>query len=116
MESTHRKSTYRGTIDLVSLLRHTLVGDELVPPADVIKQRYDGWLRQQEQAGVHFTDEQRWWLDELAQAVATSAHIDLRTLDGPPFASRGGLDGATTAFGGKDLTIYLRDLNVRLAG
>ncbi|MEE1666326.1 type I restriction-modification enzyme R subunit C-terminal domain-containing protein [Streptomyces sp. WAC07094] len=86
--------------DLVSLLRFTLTGDdELVPYADKIDERYQGWLRQQEQAGIVFTETQRWWLDNMADVIASSAGIDVDQLDGAPFDERGGIDGALRDLG-----------------
>ncbi len=43
----------RTLTDLVSLIRYTVGQDDhLVPYADKVRERYAGWLRQQEQAGV----------------------------------------------------------------
>ncbi|MEU6597268.1 type I restriction endonuclease subunit R [Streptomyces flaveolus] len=86
--------------DLVSLLRFTLQGDdELVPYADKVRERYEGWLLQQKQAGVVFTDAQRWWLDNMAEVIAASAGIDADDLDEAPFIERGGVDGALRDLG-----------------
>ncbi|MFJ9966447.1 type I restriction endonuclease subunit R [Streptomyces avermitilis] len=86
--------------DLVSLLRFTLQGDdELVPYADKVRERYEGWLLQQEQAGVVFADVQRWWLDNMAEVIAASAGITADDLDEAPFIGRGGVDGALRDLG-----------------
>ncbi|PAZ09811.1 DEAD/DEAH box helicase [Streptomyces sp. SA15] len=86
--------------DLVSLLRFTLQSDdELVPYADKVRKRYEGWLLQQKQAGVVFTDAQRWWLDNMAEVIAASAGIDADDLDESPFVERGGVDGALRDLG-----------------
>ena len=86
--------------DLVSLLRFTLHEDnELVPYADKVRERYAGWLAQQDQAGVVFTPEQRWWLDNIATVIASSAGIAARDLDEAPFTERGGVDGALRDLG-----------------
>lgn len=80
--------------DLVSLLRFTFgVDDELVPYADRVRERYTGWLRQQEQAGVTFTTEERWWLDRMADVIASSAGLTPDDLDAAPFTDHGGIDG-----------------------
>ncbi|SEE57271.1 DEAD/DEAH box helicase family protein [Streptomyces sp. Ag109_O5-10] len=95
-----RRNARAQTTDLVSLLRFTLAGDdELVPYADKVRERYQGWLLQQEQAGVVFTDTQRWWLDNMANVIASSAGIDVDQLDGAPFDERGGIDGALRDLG-----------------
>ncbi|MCY1229349.1 hypothetical protein D9M72_417130 [compost metagenome] len=86
--------------DMVSLLRFTLrTDDELVPYAEKVAERYQGWLLQQEQAGVVFTPEQRWWLDNMAHVIASSAGIDADDLDEAPFTERGGIDGALRDLG-----------------
>lgn len=86
--------------DLVSLLRFSLhADDELVPYADKVRQRYVGWLAQQEQADVVFTPEQRWWLDNMATVIASSAGIDAGDLDEAPFTERGGIDGVLRDLG-----------------
>ena len=86
--------------DLVSLLRFTLHEDnELVPYADKVHERYAGWLAGQAQSGVVFTGAQRWWLDNIAAVIASSAGIDAADLDEAPFTERGGVDGALRDLG-----------------
>lgn len=86
--------------DLVSLLRFTL-GDapDLVPYADRVRERYQAWLAQQEQEGVTYTDAQRWWLDRMADVIASSAGLSADDLDEAPFTERGGVDGAVRDLG-----------------
>ena len=75
--------------DLVSLLRLNLgVDDELIPYASKVEERYAGWLAQQAQAGATFTERQRWWLDRIADVIATSAGISDDDLDKAPFTER----------------------------
>ncbi|TDD68445.1 DEAD/DEAH box helicase [Jiangella aurantiaca] len=86
--------------DLVSLLRFTLhADDELVPYAEKVRERYAGWLAQQEQAGVVFSAQQRWWLDNMATVIASSAGLDADDLDEAPFTERGGIDGVLRDLG-----------------
>jgi type I restriction enzyme R subunit len=90
----------RTLTDLVSLIRYTVGQDDLlVPYADKVGERYAGWLRQQEQAGVRLTETQRWWLDRMAQVIAASAGITPDDLDNAPFSERGGIDGAIRDLG-----------------
>jgi type I restriction enzyme, R subunit len=86
--------------DLVSLIRYAIgKDDELVPYADRVRERYAGWLLQQRQAGVTFTDSERWWLDRMVEVIAASAGISPDDLDNTPFTERGGIDGAIRDLG-----------------
>jgi len=89
-----RHNDHARLTDLVSLLRFTLGDDdELVPYADLVRERYAGWLATQHQAGATFTDAQRWWLDRMAEVIAASAGLSDDDLDAAPFTERGGIDG-----------------------
>ena len=93
-------TTHRTLTDLVSLIRFTLGEDDSsVPYADRVKERYAGWLLQQKQAGVTFSDTERWWLDRIVQVIAASAGISPADLDNPPFIENGGTDGAIRDLG-----------------
>jgi type I restriction enzyme R subunit len=99
------KSDHRTLTDLVSLVRFSVgVDDKLVPYVERVQERYAAWLAQQEQAGVAFTDAERWWLDNMVKVIANSAGIRAEDLDDAPFIERGGTDGA------------VRDLGDRAAG
>ncbi|MGC3954342.1 MAG: type I restriction-modification enzyme R subunit C-terminal domain-containing protein [Propionicimonas sp.] len=109
-----RHTDHTRVTDLVQLLRFTVeIDDELIPYADQVQERYDGWLLQQEQAGASFTPTQRWWLDNMATVIATSAGIDPADLDAAPFLERGGVDGALRDLG-DDAGDLLESLNEEL--
>jgi len=100
--------------DLVSLVRFALgADDELVPYASKVEERYASWLAQQAQAGATFTEQQRWWLDRIADVIATSAGVSVDDLDNAPFTERGGVDGAIRDLG-TDAAAYLAQLNAEL--
>jgi type I restriction enzyme R subunit len=104
----------RTLTDLVSLVRFSLgEDDQLIPYADRVQERYAGWLLQQEQAGVTFTDRERWWLDRIAEVIAASAGIAPPDLDNPPFIENGGADGAIRDLGDLAPTL-LDELNQEL--
>ncbi|MGD9990486.1 DEAD/DEAH box helicase family protein [Pseudonocardia sp.] len=104
----------RSLTDLVSLLRYTLgTDDQLVPYAERVRERYAGWLVQQEQAGVRFTDIERWWLDRMVSVIASSAGITPDDLDEAPFTERGGIDGALRDLGDRAADL-LDELNKEL--
>ena len=109
-----RHSDQHTLTDLVSLLRYTVgVDDELVPYADRVRERYVAWLAQQEQAGVNFTETQRWWLDRMVEVIANSAGITAEDLDEAPFTERGGVDGALRDLGDQAADL-LENLNEEL--
>jgi len=100
--------------DLVSLVRFALGTEErLVPYGERVRERYAAWLQQQEQAGARFTERQRWWLDRIADVIATSAGVTVDDLDNAPFAERGGVDGALRDLG-DEAASYLEQLNAEL--
>ncbi len=109
-----RHSDHRTLTDLVSLLRYAVgFDDELVPYADRVRERYAGWLAQQEQVGSRFTAAQRWWLDHMAEVIAASAGISADDLDESPFTERGGVDGALRDFGHRAESL-IDELNMEL--
>ncbi|MGH3981487.1 MAG: type I restriction-modification enzyme R subunit C-terminal domain-containing protein, partial [Pseudonocardiaceae bacterium] len=100
--------------DLVSLIRFTLgEDDQLVPYAAKVQGRYTAWLAQQHQAGAVFTERQRWWLDRIADVIASSAGITADDLDNAPFTEHGGIDGALRDLGDQ-AAVYLDQLNQEL--
>ena len=116
IEVDHVRHADRHTVaDLVSLVRFTLgEDDELVPYAEKVRERYQAWLAQQEQSGVQFTERQRWWLDKIAEVIATSAGVTAEDLDIAPFTERGGVDGAVRDLGA-EAARYLEQLNEELS-
>ncbi|CAN2188997.1 HsdR Type I site-specific restriction-modification system, R (restriction) subunit and related helicases [Candidatus Nanopelagicaceae bacterium] len=110
-----RKSAVHTTTDLVSLVRFTLKQmDELVPYAQLVEERYAGWLLQQENLGVKFTDSQKWWLDRIKDAISQSAHFDVKDLEMSPFTERGGTDGVLAELG-HSVTDIINSMNMELA-
>ena len=109
-----RGAPARVLTNLVSLVRFAMTHNELVPFPDIVDERFDAWVAQQEQKGRRFTAEQRQWLEAIRDHVA--ANLELRTEDFEyaPFAQRGGLGGAHRVFG-KDLRALLRELTEVLA-
>ena len=100
--------------DLVPLIRYaTGLDDELVPYADRVHERYTAWLAQQQQAGVTFSDTERWWLDRMVSVIANAAGIRVEDLDEAPFTERGGTDGALRDLGDRAGEL-LEQLNTEL--
>lgn len=108
------KSDHRTLTDLVSLVRFTVgVDDKLVPYVERVQERYAAWLAQQEQAGVTFTEAERWWLDNMVKVIANSAGIRSEDLDDAPFIDRGGTDGALRDLGDRAAEL-IEELNSEL--
>jgi len=100
--------------DIVSLIRFALhQEDELVPYAEKVKERFAGWLAQQEQRGRVFSDEQRLWLEAIRDHVATSLEIGVDDFEYAPFNQRGGVGRAVQVFG-PELPGLLDELNQAL--
>lgn len=97
-----RKSAVHTTTDLVSLVRFSLgYVKELVPFVDLVEERYAAWLMQQENQGARFTENQRWWLDRIKDAISQSAYFNVKDLDMSPFSERGGSDGVVADLGNR---------------
>ena len=108
--SGHRVST-----DLVSLVRHTLGHtDELVAYPDLVDERFQTWLHQQQTLGRCFTDEQIAYLRLIKEHIAASLAVAPADLQSPPFSTHGGLGKARQLFGA-DLNSLLEELTLVLA-
>jgi type I restriction enzyme R subunit len=63
---------------------------------------------------VKFTDDQKWWLDRIKDAISQSAQFDVKDLEMSPFTERGGSSGVEAALG-NSVTDLIESLNVELA-
>jgi type I restriction enzyme R subunit len=101
--------------NIVSLVRYTLhQDDELVPFPDVVHERFDAWITQQEASGRSFTDEQRAWLERIRDHIAASLTITFDDFEAVPFVQHGGAGKAVELFG-DDLSPLLEELTEVLA-
>jgi type I restriction enzyme R subunit len=109
--SSVRGSGQRVLTDLVSLVRFALKeDDELVAFPERVRERFEAWLLQQQNAGREFTPQQLRWLDWIAVAVATSLGASVEDFGYAPFVQHGGIGGAVEVFG-DELTPLLEELN-----
>ena len=100
--------------DLVRVIRYTLdQDDELVPHADVVHQRFEWWLSEQQANQRNFSADQQRWLRMVADHVAESMSFDPDDYDLPPFSMEGGALGAYQLFG-NDLRSLVEELNEAL--
>jgi type I restriction enzyme, R subunit len=114
--------------DLVSLVRHAAMDEELEPYPERVARRYQEWLegmevRQEVEGDLPgrpyneraFNPEQRWWLDEIARHIGINVSIRLEDLNAYGFQRRGGLVAARRLFG-EDLPKLLEEINTVLSG
>jgi type I restriction enzyme R subunit len=101
--------------DLVNLVRHAIQPKApLHPFADDVRANYRRWLQAQARAGAAFSDEQREWLDHIAEHIATSLEIRPDDFQDGWFGQHGGLGNVHRLFGDR-LKPMLAELNERLA-
>lgn len=104
-----------GIAELVSILRYELgMVDELAPFRSRVEENLAGWLARQEQAGVSFTGDQRWWIDRIVEVMISGVCVSHEVLDDTPFADRGGVEGFLDTFGDDRAETLLDELNEEL--
>ena len=101
----------RTLTDLVSLVRHAVqLEDELIPYPERVQQRYTDWLAAQEAEGHAFTEEQRWWLDRIAEVIGVNLSMTSDDFQVGALFERGGWIAAKRLFGA-ELPVLLEELN-----
>jgi type I restriction enzyme R subunit len=100
--------------DLVSLVRHAALDEDLVPYPERVQRRYQAWLVAQEADGRQFSPQQRWWLDEIARHIGINVSISVDDLNYYSFQARGGQVAAVKLFGAS-LPALLQELNMELS-
>jgi len=100
--------------DLVSLVRYAMHQEnELVPYPERVAANFKAWMAQQQAAGKAFTDEQRWWLEKMAEHIASNLGIEAEDFGYAPFDQRGGLGRVHQLFGA-ELPRVIDELNREL--
>ena len=119
-------STKRILTDLVSLVRYAMHQEnELVPYPERVMANFKAWMAQHDQlrrpreggdpvSSKPFTDEQRWWLEKMAEHIASNLGIEADDFGYAPFNQRGGLGKVHQLFG-TELPTVLSSLNDVLA-
>jgi type I restriction enzyme R subunit len=110
-----RGSGPRVLADLVSLVRHVALDEDIEPYPALVQRRYNEWLKAQEASGRAFTPEQRWWLDQVAAHIGINLEMTLEDFTAGAFFQRGGQVAALRAFGG-GLMQVVDELNESLGG
>jgi len=113
-DKVHGAGAKRVLTDLVSLVRHAVqLEDELVPYPDLVQQRYTEWLAAQEAEGRAFTEEQRWWLDRIAETIGVNLGVRAEDFGYGELFNRGGWYAAREVFG-EEFPELLEELNKTL--
>jgi len=110
--------------DLVSLVRYAMHQEnELVPYPERVMTNFRAWMAQQDQlrrpgegrgpSSQPFTDEQRWWLEKMAEHIASNLGIETEDFGYAPFDQRGGLGRVHQLFGA-ELPKVIDELNREL--
>jgi type I restriction enzyme R subunit len=94
---------------LVSLIRCSIgVSDELEPFPQIVNQRFEGWLGQQQ---ASFSEEQLHWLQRIKDQIANNAEFEMDDFEMiPACKEEGGLLKAQSLFG-KALPVIVQELN-----
>ena len=100
--------------DLVSLVRHAALDEDLLPYPERVQARYQDWLAAQAANGRQFAPQERWWLDEIARHIGINLSIGVEDLNFYGFQNRGGQVAAVRLFGTK-LPALLDELNTALS-
>ncbi|VVB62831.1 Uncharacterised protein [uncultured archaeon] len=102
--------------NIVSLVRFALGESQVLSPfPDIVDERFDSWLSQQEAGGKSFNPEQIEWLRMVKEHISTSLAMGMDDFDYAPFHERGGIMRAYNLFG-QDLGRIMDELNEALAG
>ncbi|MDQ8199677.1 type I restriction-modification enzyme R subunit C-terminal domain-containing protein [Pelagicoccus enzymogenes] len=105
--------------NLITLVRHSIQPDTvpLVPYTEIVNQRFDTWLQQQQASENEspFSQDHLDWLHMIKDHIATSAAIEPDDFEDVPFNQKGGLAKARKLFG-KELKEIIDNLNEVLVG
>lgn len=109
------RSPEKQLTDIISLIRYTLnQTDTLRPYHEIVDEKFNEWLFQQEKSGKTFTEEQIKWLEMIKDHIAASLTIELTDLENVPFNQHGGLYKAIQIFGKNEFKEIMYELNTEL--
>lgn len=97
--------------NIISLIRFAVgEADVLQPFPEIVTAKFYDWLKQQENSGRKFTEEQLEWLLMIKDHIASSLSIELDDFELAPFYEKGGPVKASQVFG-QELDRVLEELN-----
>ena len=77
--------------DLIPIIRYSSGKESsLLPFSEIIDERFEQWLVEQESSGKKFTSEQKEWLVMIKNSITSSVSISMDDLDDVPFNQKGG--------------------------
>jgi type I restriction enzyme R subunit len=90
-ESKVKDNPVKTLIDLISIIRFSTGNqDMLVPFTELVDEKFEKWISNQESSGKSFTTEQMKWLVMIKEHIAASAEINFDDMDYAPFNQEGG--------------------------
>jgi hypothetical protein len=107
-DEAHR-SIYNLWRQVLEYFDASLIGLTATPSKQTFGFNFRAWMAQQESESVRpehvegsaertriprFTDEQRWWLERMAEHIASNLGLETEDFELPPFNQRGGLGRA----------------------
>jgi type I restriction enzyme, R subunit len=88
--------------NIISLVRFAINDMPVLEPFTMlVDENFGKWVKIQESIGRKFTDEQKWWLENIKEHIASSGAMEMDDFDLTPFSNRGGLAKADKVFGGE---------------
>ena len=106
-----RAGPQRLLTDIISLIRFAVGESEVLEPfSEVVDEKFEEWLTQQERIGRGFTLEQMEWLNMIKEHIAASLSIEIDDFEYPPFYEKGGAVRAYEIFG-DEFDGVLKELN-----
>jgi type I restriction enzyme, R subunit len=101
-KSKVKDNPVRTLTDLISIVRFSTGNqDMLISFTELVDEKFEKWISNQESSGQSFTAEQMKWLVMIKEHIATSAEIKLDDMDYAPFNQEGGQVKFYQTFGKK---------------
>jgi type I restriction enzyme R subunit len=115
-KSRVRGNPHKLLTNIIQLIRFQMKEIEVLEPFDeVVNGSFENWLKEQENNGRNFNQEQMEWLTMIKDHIATSLSIEIDDFENVPFNNKGGAIKIYQLFG-DDLENILEELNEVLAG
>ncbi len=115
-KSKVRGNPHKLLTNIIQLIRFTIEEIDILEPFDeAVNEKFNAWLKEQENNGHTFTPEQKEWLKMIKDHIATSLSIEMDDFENVPFYEKGGAIKIYQLFG-DDLDWILGELNEVLAG